>query len=153
MIPNSMPTRPARCPVPAFVQAPHFMRTITDLVLPSPYSRMGLPPLRTRNKERAEELNSNALETFIAEQCYNVAGGWWSSAPSTSGSSTGCRRDAATRGRRVWCWTRSNSVSPTVIHEQQADDRQSVDEPQEAQPGTKPWTVVDNWLMREGEPR
>ena len=43
-------------------EAPHFMRTIMDLSLPSPYSRLGLPPLRTRNKDRAEEINSNALD-------------------------------------------------------------------------------------------
>lgn len=55
-------------------ESPHFMRTVMDLTLPSPYSRMGLPPLRTKNKERAEEINSTALETFINEQCYPVPG-------------------------------------------------------------------------------
>ena len=55
-------------------EAPHFMRTVMDLTMPSPYSRLGLPPLRTRNKDRAEEINSNALDTFIGEQCFPVIG-------------------------------------------------------------------------------
>lgn len=55
-------------------EAPHFMRTVMDLTLPSPFGRLGLPPLRTRNKERAEEMNSTALETFINEQCFQVPG-------------------------------------------------------------------------------
>jgi len=55
-------------------QAPHFMRTIMDLTLPLPFSRLGLPPLRTRNKERAEEINRDALETFISEQCFEIPG-------------------------------------------------------------------------------
>ena len=42
-------------------EAPHFMRTIMDLSLPSPFGRLGLPPLRNRNKDRAEEINSNDL--------------------------------------------------------------------------------------------
>ena len=45
-----------------------------DLTLPSPYSRMGLPPLRNRNKERAEEINRNLLDSFIAENCFPVVG-------------------------------------------------------------------------------
>ena len=55
-------------------EAPHFMRTIIDLTLPSPFSRLGLPPLWTRNKQRAEEINGNDLETFISEQCFIVPG-------------------------------------------------------------------------------
>jgi hypothetical protein len=55
-------------------EAPHFMRTLMDLTMPSAHSRMGLPPLRTKNKVRAEEINSSALETFISEQCYAVPG-------------------------------------------------------------------------------
>ncbi len=51
-----------------------FMRTIMDLTLPSAYSRLGLPPLRTKNKERAEEINSNAFDRFISEQCFQVVG-------------------------------------------------------------------------------
>ncbi len=49
-------------------EAPHFMRTIMDLSLPSPFSRLGLPPLRNR--------------TSLAR--------WWRSPPSTSSSSNGC---------------------------------------------------------------
>ncbi len=52
----------------------HFMRTILDLTMPSAFSRLGLPPLRTRNKERAEEINSSALDRFIAEHCFEVVG-------------------------------------------------------------------------------
>ena len=55
-------------------EAAHFMRTVMDLTLPSPYSRLGLPPLRTKNKDRAEDMNRNALETFISEQCFAVPG-------------------------------------------------------------------------------
>ena len=50
------------------------MRTVINLTLPSPYSRLGLPPLRTKNKDRAEDMNRSALETFISEQCFAVAG-------------------------------------------------------------------------------
>jgi hypothetical protein len=35
---------------------------------------LGLPPLRTHNKDRAEEINSNALDTFVGEQCFAVVG-------------------------------------------------------------------------------
>ena len=55
-------------------EAAHFMRTVMDLTLPSPYSRLGLPPLRTKNKDRAEDMNRSALETFISEQCFAVPG-------------------------------------------------------------------------------
>ncbi|HEY4760867.1 MAG TPA: primase-helicase family protein [Thermoguttaceae bacterium] len=55
-------------------EAPHFMRTIMDLTLPSAYSRLGLPPLRTKNKERAEAINRDALEAFLQEQCFKVNG-------------------------------------------------------------------------------
>ena len=55
-------------------EAPHFMRTVMDLTLPSPYSRLGLPPLRTKNKDRAEEINGNLLDEFIAEQCFPIIG-------------------------------------------------------------------------------
>ncbi len=55
-------------------EATHFMRTIMDLTLPSPHSRMGLPPLRNRNKDRAEELNRGSLDSFIAETCFPVIG-------------------------------------------------------------------------------
>ena len=41
-------------------EAAHFMRTVIDLTLPSPYSRLGLPPLRTKNKDRAEDMNRSA---------------------------------------------------------------------------------------------
>jgi phage/plasmid-associated DNA primase len=56
-------------------EGPHFMRTIMDLTLPSPHSRLALPPLRTRNKDRAEEIHGNALDTFISENCYRAPGG------------------------------------------------------------------------------
>jgi len=55
-------------------EARHFMRTVMDLTMPSAYGRLGLPPLRTPNKERAEEINSNDLETFINEQCFRIIG-------------------------------------------------------------------------------
>ncbi len=52
----------------------HFMHTIMDLTMPSPHSRLGLPPLRTKNKERAEEINANAFDRFISEHCFEVTG-------------------------------------------------------------------------------
>ena len=55
-------------------ESAHFMRTVMDLTLPSPYSRLGLPPLRTKNKDRAEEINGNLLDEFIAEQCFPIIG-------------------------------------------------------------------------------
>jgi hypothetical protein len=56
-------------------EAPHFMRTIMDLTLPAPHSRLGLPPLRTKNKDRAEEIHGNAMDSFISENCYPTPGG------------------------------------------------------------------------------
>ena len=61
-------------------EAPHFMRTIMDLSLPSPFSRLGLPPLRTRNKERAEEINSNDLEIHQRAMLSQSLARWWNSA-------------------------------------------------------------------------
>ena len=55
-------------------EAPHFMRTLMDLTLPSPHSRFGLPPLRTQNKDRAEAINCDLLESFIADHCFPVVG-------------------------------------------------------------------------------
>lgn len=133
-------------------EAPHFMRTVMDLVLPSPYSRMGLPPLRTRNKERAEELNSNALETFIAEQCYKVPGEMVEFA-------VFYKRflDWVPEGRR-YTWKKSlvlDEIKQRFPYGAYTNNKRMIGnlsfEPKEAQPGTKPWIVVDNWLTKEKE--
>jgi phage/plasmid-associated DNA primase len=84
-------------------EAPHFMRTVMDLTLPSAYSRLGLPPLRKRNKDRAEEINGTPLETFIVPSTVSPRRArWWSLPRSTSFSSTGCPKVSATPGARGW---------------------------------------------------
>ena len=91
-------------------EAPHFMRTIMDLSLPSPFSRLGLPPLRTRNKDRAEEINSNDLE--VLHQRAMLSSHWRNGGilrPSTSGSSNGCPWRSGTAGRRASSWMKSSS--------------------------------------------
>lgn len=55
-------------------EGPHFMRTLLDLPLPSPHSRLYLPAIKTRNKERAEDMNRCALDQFVTDNVYLVAG-------------------------------------------------------------------------------
>lgn len=55
-------------------EAPHFMRTIMDLTLPPMLGRLRLPVVSTENKQRAEELARSPLESFIAENCFEIPG-------------------------------------------------------------------------------
>lgn len=55
-------------------EAPFFMRTIMDLTLPQPDSRMRVPSIETRTKERAMHDNTTELEKFIASRCHEVSG-------------------------------------------------------------------------------
>ena len=132
-------------------EAPHFMRTIMDLSLPSPYSRLGLPPLRTQNKDRAEEINSNALDTFLSEQCFQVAGEMV---------------EFATFYRRFleWLpvenrygWKKSivlDEIKQRFPYGAHTDNKRMVGnlsfEARTPEPDAKPWIVVDNRLVREG---
>jgi hypothetical protein len=55
-------------------EAPHFMRTIMDVTLPSVEGRLRLPVIDTHNKSRAQELRRNPVEQFILENCHAVLG-------------------------------------------------------------------------------
>ncbi len=55
-------------------EAPHFMRTIMDVTLPSVEGRLRMPVIDTHNKSRAQELRRNPVEQFILENCHAVLG-------------------------------------------------------------------------------
>lgn len=55
-------------------EAPHFLRTIMDLTLPSVDGRLRLPVVDTHNKARAQELKRNPVERFIQENCHAAPG-------------------------------------------------------------------------------
>jgi hypothetical protein len=55
-------------------EAPHFLRTIMDITLPSVEGRLRLPVIDTHNKFRAQELKRHPLEQFILENCHAVIG-------------------------------------------------------------------------------
>lgn len=55
-------------------EAPFFMRTIFDLVLPPLFHRLRLPVISNSSKERAEALALNPLEQFVSENAYYVPG-------------------------------------------------------------------------------
>jgi hypothetical protein len=131
-------------------EAPHFMRTIMDLSLPSPYSRLGLPPLRTRNKERAEEMNSNALESFIHEQCCQVPG-------EMVEFSIFYKRflDWLPEGCR-YVWKKGvvlDEIKQRFPYGGYTDNKRMIGnlsfEAKTPAPDAKPWTVADNWLVRK----
>lgn len=133
-------------------EAPHFMRTVMDLTLPSPHSRMGLPPLRTRNKERAEEINSNPLETFIAEQCYQVPGEMVEFAEFYK------RFLAWLPEERRYAWKKSivlDEIKQRFPYGGYTGNKRMVGnlsfEARTPEPGVKPWISVDNWLVRKEE--
>jgi len=131
-------------------EAPHFMRTIMDLSLPSAYSRLGLPPLRTRNKDRAEEINSNALETFIREHCFKVNGELTEFADFYKRFLEWLPEDR----REVWkktivldeikqrfpygCYTGNKRMIGNLSLVSKTSD-----------PEVKPWIAIDNWLVRK----
>lgn len=131
-------------------EASHFMRTIMDLILPSPYSRLGLPPLRTRSKERAETINKNLLEEFLDEQCIRVAGEMV---------------EFSTFYKKFYDWLPENSrhtwKKSIVIDEIRqrfpyggyTGNKRMIGnlsfEAKQPAPDTKPWIVKDNWLMKE----
>ena len=133
-------------------EAPHFMRTIMDLSLPSAYSRLGLPPLRTRNKERAEEINSNALETFINEQCFVLAGEMVEFATFYKRFLEWLPED------RRYTWKKSlvlDEIRQRFPYGGYTNNKRMIGnlsfEAKDMQPDAKPWVVVDNWLTKEGE--
>lgn len=55
-------------------EAPAFMRTVMDWIIPEATGRFQLPLIETRSKEDAIASNRNPLETFLAEQVYEVDG-------------------------------------------------------------------------------
>jgi hypothetical protein len=55
-------------------EAPHFMRTLMDLTLPSIEGRLRLPVVDTHNKYRAQENNREAIDQFILENCFALPG-------------------------------------------------------------------------------
>lgn len=50
-------------------EAPHFMRTLVDLELPEPESRLRVPYIVTAGKERYEEFQKTTLDLFIEDHC------------------------------------------------------------------------------------
>lgn len=55
-------------------EAPHFMKTVLDLQLPSMEGRLRIPVIETESKRRAEALSRDPLQEFIAEHCIYVKG-------------------------------------------------------------------------------
>jgi hypothetical protein len=55
-------------------EAPHLMRTLLDLTLPTVIGRLRLPVVTTDDKLRSEDLNRSPLEQFIQETCFEVPG-------------------------------------------------------------------------------
>jgi len=126
------------------------MRTIMDLTLPSPYSRLGLPPLRTRNKERAEQMNCNVLETFIAEQCFQVPG-------EMVEFSIFYKRflDWLPEGHR-YAWKKAvvvDEIKQRFPYGGHTDNKRMIGnlsfEAKTPEPNAKPWIAADNRLVRE----
>lgn len=56
------------------VEAPHFMRTLFDLDIPDPTSRLMIPVIETQGKLDAVEGNMTALQQFVQGQCHMIAG-------------------------------------------------------------------------------
>ena len=55
-------------------EAPHFMKTVCDLVLPTANGRLRLPVVATASKQRAEEAQRDLLQQFIAEETFAAPG-------------------------------------------------------------------------------
>lgn len=55
-------------------EAPHFMRTLTDLEIPPAPGRLRIPVIATREKEQLEHLNMNSLLRFINENTFEIKG-------------------------------------------------------------------------------
>lgn len=55
-------------------EAPHFMRTLLDLHLPSPDGRLRIPAIETHSKQRAESAARSLLDEFILDCTEQVAG-------------------------------------------------------------------------------
>ena len=131
-------------------EAPHFMRTIIDLTLPSPFSRLGLPPLWTRNKQRAEEINGNDLETFISEQCFIVPGAMvefaafykrfleWLPVEKRYGWKKNIILDEIKQRFPFGGYTSNKRMIGNLSLEARSPE-----------PNARPWISVDNWLVRE----
>lgn len=55
-------------------EAPHFMRTLMDAILPESEGRMRIPVLFTHNKQVAEEMSRTPLESFLFDNTHYVPG-------------------------------------------------------------------------------
>lgn len=55
-------------------EAPAFLRTLLDTVIPPSGSRLKIPVIETEDKIRALELTRDELQTFLAEKCFFVPG-------------------------------------------------------------------------------
>lgn len=55
-------------------EAPHFMRTLMDLQLPTLAGRLRIPIVATGHKQEAEQSALDALGDFLAEHCHEVPG-------------------------------------------------------------------------------
>ncbi|MHC4299387.1 MAG: DUF5906 domain-containing protein [Planctomycetota bacterium] len=55
-------------------EAPHFMRTLTDVEIPPPTGRLMLPIIETQGKMDAAAGNIDELGQFIEDQCHEIPG-------------------------------------------------------------------------------
>ncbi|MFW6122443.1 MAG: DUF5906 domain-containing protein, partial [Petrotogales bacterium] len=55
-------------------EAPHFLRTILDYEVQPSESRLMIPIIETQGKKDAIESNSNEIEQFIKNECYEIPG-------------------------------------------------------------------------------
>ena len=133
-------------------EAPHFMRTVMSLTLPSPYSRLGLPPLRTRNKERAEEINASDLELFISEQCHAIDG-------EMVEFQEFYKRFLEWLPIEKHCgWKKSiviDEIKQRFVYGAYSNNKRMIGNlsfsTESPNPGAKKWLVKDNWLVKNCE--
>jgi hypothetical protein len=128
-------------------EAPHFLRTILDVTLPSVDGRLRLPVVDTYNKARAQELRRNPVEQFIAENCHVVRG-------EKVLFSEVCERLLAwvtPEERKQWSKQRIGRElpqdHPSGVH---TDNKKFVGnlswEPKQPEPNARPWIVVNGRL-------
>ena len=55
-------------------EAPDFLAEVLHLELPESNDRLNVPALLTEDKVMSQELNQNAIETFISEKCQHAPG-------------------------------------------------------------------------------
>jgi len=129
-------------------EASHFMRTIMDLTLPSPHSRLLLPAIKTRNKEHAEEMNRSALDNFLAE-LHEVPG------EMVEFSKFFQKFQEWLPAEKRYEWKKSvviEEVRRRFPYGAYTDNKRMIGNlswEQKAPADVRPWIVVDGWLTRK----